>query len=132
MGRKKIIIDDKKFDVAIGLPLIKADICSLVGDPSEDTLERYCKQRFKLTFAEVQNQKRQNFKKNILAKQYQLALSGDRTMLIWLGKNYCGQKDKFEELDEEELRMERDVMEKLKQIPREMIIQITKRTGHQD
>ena len=96
MGRPKFIIDDKMFDTAIQLPLIKSDICSLVGNCSEDTLERYCKQRFGLRFAELQEQKRQNFRKNILGKQYELAMKGDRVMLIWLGKQYLGQKDKQE------------------------------------
>lgn len=96
MGRPKFIIDDKMFDTAIQLPLIKSDICSLVGNCSEDTLERYCKQRFGLRFAELQEQKRQNFRKNILGKQYELAMKGDRVMLIWIGKQYLGQKDKQE------------------------------------
>lgn len=34
-------------------------------------------------------------------KQYQLALEGDRTMLVWLGKQYLGQKDKREETYEQ-------------------------------
>lgn len=96
MGRPKFIIDDKMFDTAIQLPLIKSDICSLVGNCSEDTLERYCKQRFGLRFAELQEQKRQNFRKNILGKQYELAMKGDRVMLIWLGKQYLGQREKQE------------------------------------
>ena len=96
MGRPKIKIDEKMFDTAIQLPLIKSDICSLVGNCSEDTLERYCKERFGLRFAELQEQKRQNFRKNILGKQYELAMKGDRVMLIWLGKQYLGQREKQE------------------------------------
>ena len=29
-------------------------------------------------------------------KQYELAMKGDRTMLVWLGKQYLGQSDKQE------------------------------------
>lgn len=31
------------------------------------------------------------------AKQYDIAMKGDRTMLVWLGKNYLGQTDKVEQ-----------------------------------
>lgn len=33
-------------------------------------------------------------KSNIRAKQYQLAMQGDKTMLIWLGKQILGQSEK--------------------------------------
>lgn len=32
-------------------------------------------------------------KVSLRRKQYQMALEGDRTMLIWLGKNHLGQSD---------------------------------------
>lgn len=31
------------------------------------------------------------------SKQYEVAMSGDRTLLIWLGKQYLGQSDKRED-----------------------------------
>lgn len=96
MGRPVFVLDDKNFDVAIQLPMIKADICLLMGGCSEDTIERYVKKRFGKTFAELQSERRQHFRKNILGKQYELAMRGDRVMLIWLGKQYLGQSDKIE------------------------------------
>jgi CRISPR/Cas system CMR subunit Cmr6 (Cas7 group RAMP superfamily) len=95
MGRPKLQLDDKTFDTAIQLPLIKADIAKLMMC-SEDTLDRYVKQRFGETFAVLQDKNRQHFRKNIIAKQYELAMKGNTTLLIWLGKQYCDQKDKTE------------------------------------
>jgi hypothetical protein len=33
---------------------------------------------------------------SVRRKQYELAMAGDRTMLVWLGKNWLGQKDRTE------------------------------------
>lgn len=49
-----------------------------------------------MSFAEYSDQKRAKGKLSLRRKQFQLALSGDRTMLIWLGKQYLGQVDKSE------------------------------------
>lgn len=35
-------------------------------------------------------------KANIRAKQFELAMKGDRTMLIWVGKQILGQKEKLD------------------------------------
>lgn len=102
MGRPVFELDDKNFDIAIQLPMIKADICLLMGGCSEDTIERYVKKRFGKTFAELQGERRQHFRKNILGKQYEIAMKGNVGMLIWLGKQYLGQKDKQEISGDEE------------------------------
>lgn len=38
----------------------------------------------------------QDIKVSLRRKQVELAMAGDKTMLIWLGKNYLGQTDKLE------------------------------------
>ena len=35
-------------------------------------------------------------RRNLRSKQFELAFAGDKTMLIWLGKQYLGQADKQE------------------------------------
>lgn len=102
MGRPKIIINDKLFDTLIQLPIIKDDVAKCLGC-SPDTLETYCKTRFQATFSALSDQNRQNFRKNIIAKQYEMALKGDRVMLIWLGKQYCGQVEKIEQKIEQKI-----------------------------
>ena len=132
MGRPAFQFDDKNFDVAIQLPMIKADICLLMGGCSEDTIEKYVKKRFGKTFSELQSERRQHFRKNILGKQYELAMKGNVGLLIWLGKNYLGQRDKFEETDAEDLKLEREVMEKMKLVPTEVLIRIARKSEAQD
>lgn len=99
MGRPKVEINERQFETCIQLPLTKSDLAAILGC-SVPTIERYIKARFGCTFDTLREQKRSNFKKNILAKQYEMAVKGDRTMLIWLGKNYLEQSDKVESKEE--------------------------------
>jgi hypothetical protein len=60
---------------------------------SEDTLQR------RLQDPEVRalvDEAQAEVKISLRAKQVQLALAGDRTMLIWLGKQWLGQKDRLD------------------------------------
>lgn len=91
-GRPKAIIDKKLFDKSMQLPLTKDAIASLLCI-SADTLQRYCKKEYGVTFAVLKQQKAHNFRKDILAKQFEMAMKGDRVLLIWLGKQYCEQSD---------------------------------------
>jgi hypothetical protein len=60
------------------------DIALIVGC-SVDTLER--------RFADVIETGRADVRKSLRRKQVELAMKGDRTMLIWLGKQLLGQRD---------------------------------------
>lgn len=73
---------------------------------SVDTLARRIKDRFGLTFAEYKKKKLESIKSNLLKKQYDVAMSGNVTMLIWLGKQYLGQSEKVEEKVEQEVKQE--------------------------
>lgn len=63
---------------------------------SSDSLARRIKERTGLSFAEYKQQKKEPMRINLLKKQYDTAISGNVSMLIWLGKNELGQKDKLE------------------------------------
>lgn len=63
---------------------------------SSDTLGRRLKERFGLNFAQYRDKKKEQVRTNIMKKQYDVAMSGNVSMLIWLGKNWCGQSDKME------------------------------------
>lgn len=43
-------------------------------------------------------------RESLRRKQFELALSGDRTMLIWLGKNVLGQRDDPKKQEQEPTR----------------------------
>jgi AraC-like DNA-binding protein len=52
--------------------------------------ERTLKRRFR----KILHEERQKGIANLRAKQYELAMKGDKTMLVWVGKQIAGQSDK--------------------------------------
>jgi DNA-binding CsgD family transcriptional regulator len=50
---------------------------------------------------------RANLKERLKRKQIQVAMQGNVTMLIWLGKQYLGQAEKIEESGEYKIMVER-------------------------
>lgn len=63
---------------------------------SEDTLSKRIKERFGCTFTEYRNKKKEVIRINLAKKQYDEAMKGNTSLLIWLGKNELGQADKIE------------------------------------
>lgn len=104
MGRKKAEFDKKTFVDLVGLGCNQQEICWFfrdnTGKPANiDTLSRWCKREFKLTFQEY---KKLNggVARNIQLRKNQLELSKkNAAMAIFLGKNYLGQKDAIETTD---------------------------------
>lgn len=95
MGRPPIEIDWREFDKLCSLQ------CSLIEiagwfNCSIDTIENKVKETHGVTFSEYFAIKRSHGKISLRRKQYETALSGNPTMLIWLGKQYLGQVDKIE------------------------------------
>jgi len=71
--------------------------CCCYFDVSEDTIERWCKREYEKGFAEVFAEKRGLGTVSLRRKQFEKAMNGDKTMLIWLGKQLLGQADKQEQ-----------------------------------
>ena len=63
---------------------------------SADTLALRIKKRHGLSFPEYKHKRKESLRINLLKKQYDVAMAGNVSMLIWLGKNELGQKDKLE------------------------------------
>lgn len=61
------------------------------------TLYNACEREKGVAFKDYLLEKRDKGNAQILGKQYELAMNGDRSMLIWLGKNRCMQADKIEQ-----------------------------------
>lgn len=60
------------------------------------TLYERCLKEHGVNFQEFSRQKRCKGDEGLRAKQYAEAMRGDRGMLIWLGKQRLGQKDKHD------------------------------------
>ena len=63
---------------------------------NRDTLAARIKERTGLSFSAYKNEKKEAMRTNLRKKQYDVAMAGNVSMLIWLGKNELGQKDKLE------------------------------------
>jgi len=61
-----------------------------------DTLAARIKERYGVSFSEYKRKKQEPMRINLMKKQYDIAMGGNVTMLIWLGKQYLGQSDKQE------------------------------------
>lgn len=94
-GRPLIPIDWEKFDVMCAVQCTLAEIAGFF-ECSEDTIERAVLREKKMRFADYFEQKRSDGKVSLRRRQYQAAMAGDRTMLVWLGKQWLNQTDKFE------------------------------------
>lgn len=96
MPRQPIVIDWPKVDAMCQIQCTGEEIASVLGI-SYDTLERACKREKEKGCAEYIAEKKQGGKASLRRRQWQAAQDGNPTMLIWLGKQYLGQRDSFED-----------------------------------
>lgn len=95
MSRPKTEIDWARVDELLVAQCDGAGIASILGI-HPNTLYRLCEEEFSMSFSAYSQQKRGEGRELLRAKQYELALSGDKTMLVWLGKQYLNQREKVD------------------------------------
>ncbi len=95
-GRPRIEIDWALVERLCGIQCTHEEIASAVNI-SVDTLERRCKEAHGIDFAGWSKEKRGNGRIILRRLQFQAAQKGSIPMLIWLGKQYLGQRDKSNE-----------------------------------
>jgi hypothetical protein len=86
-GRPPKAIDKKKLEAMAAMGLTQKE-CAVLLDCSVDTIQR--------NYAEIYEQGKARCTASVRRKQFEMAIAGNPTMLIWLGKNLCGQKDRLE------------------------------------
>ena len=96
-GRPKKQINQLQFEAMCSIQATEEEICLVLG-VSDKTLNRWCKDTYKLSFSEVFRQKRALGKISLRRAQFQLAQK-NANMAIWLGKQWLGQKDNIEPVD---------------------------------
>jgi hypothetical protein len=94
-GRKKKEVNWNIVDNLCKIQCTEIEIASAL-DVSIQLLNERIKEVYGKTFIEYWQEKAAGGKKSLRRKQFQLALEGDKTMLVWLGKQYLGQTDKHE------------------------------------
>lgn len=90
-GRPQKEINQKLFENLCGIQCTEVEICGVL-ECSADTLNRWCKRTYKMTFADTYKSKSQVGKSSLRRAQWKLA-EKNASMAIWLGKQYLGQRD---------------------------------------
>lgn len=94
-GRPRVKIDVESFNKLCAMHCTLIEIASFF-ECSEDTVERWCVDKFKEGFADVYKRKSAKGNISLRRSQFQSAESGNVTMQIWLGKQWLGQKEQTE------------------------------------
>lgn len=95
MGRPAIEIDKGVFENLCSIQCTEEEIAG-VFNCSIDTINRWCKKTYEVTFAEIYKSKSAKGKMSLRRWQFDTAKRGNATMQIWLGRQYLGQADKQE------------------------------------
>lgn len=94
MARPRIEIDSEQFKKLCAIQCTEEEIASWFKC-SVDTIERFCKREYKLSFAESFKMFSADGKISLRRTQFKMA-EHNCSMAIWLGKQYLGQKEQQE------------------------------------
>lgn len=89
--QKQATISQKQFESMCAIQCTKEEICAVL-DVTEKTLNSWCNNTYGKDFSLVFADKKQLGKMSLRRSQWRMA-ENDKTMAIWLGKQYLGQKD---------------------------------------
>ncbi len=84
MARPKKVVDEKQIYQLAAINCSNEEIA---------TIMRVDKRTIERRFAAVIKEGRENGKMSLKRKQFDVAMKGNVSMLIWLGKNMLGQRD---------------------------------------
>jgi len=94
-GRPFPVIDWGAVDRLLAIQCTLREVAAFI-DVSEDTVERAVQREHGMGFRDYSAQKGARGLVSLRRKQFEIALAGDKTMLIWLGKQHLGQADKLQ------------------------------------
>lgn len=92
-GRPRTVINWDEFDKLCAIQCTQVEMASWF-DCSVDTIENAVKREKGIGFSEYYAQKSEKGKISLRRVQWTLAMKGDKTMLIWLGKQHLGQNER--------------------------------------
>jgi len=96
MARPKTDIDWKTVDKLLEADCEGTEIAAYLGIVP-NTLYRRCETDHKVIFSKYLQEKKAKGNSLLKVKQFDKAMSGDRTMLVWLGKQRLSQSDKTQQ-----------------------------------
>jgi len=106
MPRKKHKLDYKTLD-AMCVIHCTGEECASVLNIDYDTLNAALKRDGKGGFSDYFKLKSATGKRSLRRKQFDKAIDGDNTMMIWLGKQWLGQSDKLEQNIKQESQIQK-------------------------
>jgi DNA-binding CsgD family transcriptional regulator len=95
MARPKATIDWAKVDRMLEAGCSGLEVAATLGI-HPDTLYMACQRDHKTGFSDYSAIKRASGDRLLKVKQFEVAMTGDKTMLVWLGKQRLGQSEKSE------------------------------------
>ena len=102
MARPKFVIDYVAVEKLANIQCTQQEIATFLGC-SVDTLQRDEK------FCGLYKKGKENGKMSLRRIQFKIA-EKNPTMAIWLGKQYLGQRDSFDNLDNEEIERAKEII----------------------
>lgn len=108
MARPPKEIDQTEFEKLCGLQCTKEEICGWFT-VTDKTLENWCRKTYKRGFSEVFAEKRGLGKVSLRRAQFRLA-EKNAAMAIFLGKNYLGQSDNPQIVDNPDNAVDSDAL----------------------
>lgn len=115
MVRPEKQIDWDRVDKLLEAGCHGTEICPYFDLTPERFYERV-QEKYGISFSAYSQEKRQKGDSLIREKQFDKAVEGDNMMLIWLGKNRLGQRDKEEKNENQEaMDLVRKIADRLKQ-----------------
>lgn len=111
-GKPKVDIDQTQFENLCRIQCTLVEIANWFNC-SEDTVQRWCKKTYKLTFSECWQKFAVGGLISLRRSQFKLA-EHNVAMAIFLGKNYLGQRDTPETNNEEQLKKLDEVLAEIK------------------
>ena len=86
-----------------------------------DTLAARIKEKHGISFSEYKHKRQELIRINLMKKQYDVAMSGNTALLIWLGKQYLKQSDNVHQTTEEVSKQDtEELVNKAKELLREI------------
>jgi hypothetical protein len=98
-GRPRIELSDADFEKITAMVRIQCtqeEICQVMK-MSIDTLDRRLKERGEENFAGFYKKNQDEGRASLRRAQWKAAQDGNPTMLVWLGKQHLGQRDKSDQ-----------------------------------
>ena len=95
-GRPEFELSDDDFGKIVGMMRIQCtevEICSIIG-VTDKTLNKALNARGEPGFSELYKRYQDEGKASLRRSQWKVAQEGNPTMLIWLGKQMLGQRDR--------------------------------------